>query len=106
METLTCQEILQAVNGILLSGDINTVFGNVCTDSRSVKEGDIFVPLVGEKFDGHDYILSSLEKGALGSLTQKDTEISSDRVLIKVPDTLKALRDLAAYYRQKSVFPL
>jgi len=105
METLTCQEILQAVNGTLLSGDINTVFGNVCTDSRSVKEGDIFVPLVGEKFDGHDYILSSLEKGALGSLTQKDTEISSDRVLIKVPDTLKALRDLAAYYRQKFSIP-
>ena len=52
----------------LLSGDINTVFNNVCTDSRNVKEGDIFVPLVGEKFDGHDYILPSFEKGALAVL--------------------------------------
>jgi UDP-N-acetylmuramoyl-tripeptide--D-alanyl-D-alanine ligase len=105
MDNLSCQEIIRAVNGTLLSGDINTVFDNVSTDSRNIKQGDFFVPLVGEKFDGHDYILPSFEKGALGSLTQKDTGICCDRVLIKVPDTLKALRDIAAYYRQKFNIP-
>lgn len=105
MENLNCQEIIRVVNGTLLSGDINTVFDNVSTDSRNIKQGDLFVPLVGEKFDGHDYISPSFEKGALGSLTQKDTGVCCDRVLIKVSDTLKALRDLAAYYRQKFNIP-
>jgi len=67
------------------------------------KTGEIcFIPLIGERFDGHNYIASALEHGAVGSLTQKETEPFPGKVLIKVSDTLKALRDLAVYYRQNS----
>ncbi|HHV29583.1 UDP-N-acetylmuramoyl-tripeptide--D-alanyl-D-alanine ligase [Acetivibrio mesophilus] len=105
METLKCEEIIRAVGGTLISGEINTDFNNISTDSRNIKEGDLFVPLVGERFDGHNYIAHSLEQGALGSLTQREMESANDKVLIKVSDTLKALRDLATYYRQKYKIP-
>jgi len=65
----------------------------------------LFIPLIGERFDGHNYIASALEHGAVGSLTQKETEPFPGKVLIKVSDTLKALRDLAVYYRQKFKIP-
>lgn len=105
METIKCEEIVKAVGGTLLSGDNNAVFYNVSTDSRKINKGDFFVPLVGEKFDGHDYIKLSFEQGASGSFTQKDMEPYDGKVLIKVSDTLKALRDLASYYRQKFQIP-
>lgn len=105
METLKCEEIVKAVGGILISGEINTEFYSISTDSRKIKEGDLFIPLAGERFDGHDYIESSLEQGAYGSLTQKDVEPLCGKVLIKVSDTMKALRDLAEYYRKKYEIP-
>ncbi|ABN52209.1 MAG TPA: UDP-N-acetylmuramoyl-tripeptide--D-alanyl-D-alanine ligase [Hungateiclostridium thermocellum] len=105
MEILKCEEVVKAVGGTLISGEVNTVFYNISTDSRNIKQGDLFIPLIGERFDGHNYIASALEHGALGSLTQKETEPFPGKVLIKVSDTLKALRDLAVYYRQKFKIP-
>jgi len=102
MEILKCEEVVKAVGGTLISGEVNTVFYNISTDSRNIKQGDLFIPLIGERFDGHNYIASALEHGAVGSLTQKETEPFPGKVLIKVSDTLKALRDLAVYYRQNS----
>ena len=105
MMTINCGEVLNAVDGKLMSGDINTVFNNISTDSRKVSEDDLFKPLKGDKFDGHDYISSCFEKGATGSLTQKEFATGTDRVIIKVDDTLKALRDLASYYRERFQIP-
>lgn len=105
METLKCKEIVKAVNGVLISGDLNTEFSNVTTDSRQVRKGDFFIPLVGEKFDGHDYIITSFEQGVSGCLTQKDTAGYEGKVVIKVEDTLSALRMLSSYYRKKFDIP-
>jgi len=105
METLKCKEIVKAVDGKLLSGSLEAEFSNITTDSRAVKNGDFFIPLVGEKFDGHDYILSSFEKGANGCFTHKDISGIDGKIVIKVEDTLVALRKLASYYRQKFDIP-
>lgn len=110
MEVLTCAEILNAVNGELLRGSSSTIFGNISTDSRKIESGDLFVPLVGQNFDGHDYIESSFEKGAWGCILSKYHEnilnnIDNGKVLIKVDDTLKALREIATYYRSKFNIP-
>ncbi|MEN2774089.1 UDP-N-acetylmuramoyl-tripeptide--D-alanyl-D-alanine ligase [Acetivibrio clariflavus] len=105
MEILKCKEIVKAVDGKLLSGSLEAEFSNITTDSRVVKNGDFFIPLVGEKFDGHDYILSSFEKGAAGCLTHRDMSGVDGKIVIKVEDTLAALRKLAAYYRQKFDIP-
>ncbi|MFZ5985967.1 MAG: UDP-N-acetylmuramoyl-tripeptide--D-alanyl-D-alanine ligase [Bacillota bacterium] len=105
METLKCEEIVKATGGVLLSGDMDASFDSISTDSRKIKQGDLFIPLIGEKFDGHQYIENSFKEGAKGCLTQKNIEPLGDKIIIKVQDTSKALRDLASYYRQKFDIP-
>ena len=56
METITVKELLTATGGKLLQGDAAAKIFGVNTDSRTVKAGEVFLPLVGERFDGHDYI--------------------------------------------------
>ena len=104
MEAMTLREILQATGGTLLGTlvDLDTPVGSVDTDSRAMTEGALFVPLVGERFDGHAYIGKSLENGAVGTLTDHElADYRPDKFYVLVPDTLLALGDLAAYYRSK-----
>lgn len=72
------------------------------TDSRKVTPGQWFVPIVGANHDGHDYIRSALEKGASGFLHaasyKPDADIRARGVAVS--DTMKALQDLAAWWRQ------
>ena len=64
MEAITVKELLAAVHGELLQGEGTTKILGVNTDSRTVKSGEVFLPLVGERFDGHDYIEKALSAGA------------------------------------------
>jgi len=110
MEKIKCSEVIEATGGKLVSGNCDTDFVNVSTDSRTIKENELFIPIRGEKFDGHDFIEDALKAGAAGVLAQRDInaglkERFSDRAVIRVEDTLKALRDLAKYYRSKFRIP-
>lgn len=75
--------------------------GKVTTDSRAITGGELFFALKGENFDGNDYALPALEKGAAFAVTSEDSEVSrcSDKRIIPVPDTLEALKALARYHR-------
>ena len=104
MEAMTLREILQATGGTLLGTmvDLDTQVGSVDTDSRAMTEGALFVPLVGERFDGHAYIGKSLENGAVGTLTDHElADYRPDKFYVLVPDTLLALGDLAAVLSQQ-----
>ncbi|HOJ10803.1 MAG TPA: UDP-N-acetylmuramoyl-tripeptide--D-alanyl-D-alanine ligase [Clostridiales bacterium] len=115
MKILRCGEIVEATEGILLYGSSEQEIMRISTDSRSVQPGSLFVPIKGERFDGHNFIKDALAAGAAGTLTQYDLqelkccpehEGSFDgKLIIKVNDTLKALRDIAAYYRQMFRIP-
>lgn len=50
----------------------NVMVEGVFTDSRKPLEGSLFIPLVGERFDGHEFVQACLEKGASGAIWQKD----------------------------------
>lgn len=107
MEALTLRQLLEAVGGTLLGEpcDLDTVFTNVCTDNRKVQPGDLFLPLEGERFDGHAFIASALEGGAVGCLTAREREsYLPGKFYVKVRSTRRALRDLAKYY--KSLFSI
>lgn len=109
MERLTLGEILAAVNGTLLGEfkDLEITVDRVETDSRTIHPGSLFVPLVGERFDGHAYINSALEAGAAGCFTAREREsYLPGKFYIKVANPLRALRDLAGYYRTKFPIPL
>jgi UDP-N-acetylmuramoyl-tripeptide--D-alanyl-D-alanine ligase len=72
----------------------------VSIDTRTLKPGDLFVALVGEARDGHDFVASALAKGAAGALISRD--ITLDGNFLRVEDTLAALTRLGAYARARS----
>lgn len=105
MISCTAKEVCAAVGGTLLQ-DGNAVIG-VSTDSRSVSAGQMFIPLVGEKFDGHTYLDNALLGGAEGCLTAKKPEtLLPGKFYIQVADTLLALKALASWYRGRFEIPM
>ncbi|MCD7892300.1 MAG: UDP-N-acetylmuramoyl-tripeptide--D-alanyl-D-alanine ligase [Erysipelotrichaceae bacterium] len=92
------KEILEATNGKLLSGNMNDDIKGFTQDSRQVKEGNMYIPLIGENADGHDYIRHAFINGASATLTMHDINYPSKNVIL-VDDTLKALGDMARYLR-------
>lgn len=106
MEAITVKELLAAVHGELLQGEGTAQILGVNTDSRTVKSGEVFLPLVGERFDGHDYIEKAISAGAEGCLCARVPEtLLPGKFYIKVSDTLLALKDLAAWYRAQFSIP-
>ncbi len=101
----TAREIAAAVGGRLLQdGDAAR---RVSTDSRDILAGDLFVPLVGERFDGHAYIDMALQKGAAGCLcAQTPGTLLPEKFYIAVDDTEAALGKLAGWYRGKFDIPM
>ncbi len=107
MEALTLRQLLEAVNGTLLGGfnDLDAVVDEVSTDSRKIEPSCLFIPLAGERFDGHSFINSALETGAAGCLTAREREsYLPGKFYIKVRSTQRALCELARYY--KKLFPI
>ena len=106
MTGCTVKELCAAVGGTLLQQS-GAVVTQVSTDSRSIPNRALFVPLVGERFDGHDYLDAALERGAAGCLTaKKPAALLKDKFYIQVSDTLEALKALAAWYRAKFDIPM
>jgi len=107
MQTITLEQLIAAVGGTLLGtyDDLNTTLDMVDTDSRAVHAGSLFLPIVGERFDGHAYIDSALANGAAGVLTDRELDnYRADKFYVKVENTEVALKDLAVWY--KSLFPI
>lgn len=107
MQPMTVQEIAAAVGGEWLNPapEVPEVLA-VCTDSRKVLKGSLFLPWVGERFDGHDFIDAALEGGAAGCLCARvPRKLRDDKFYIRVADTRLALRDLALAYRDRFPIP-
>ena len=106
MMPCTAREICAAVGGTLLQDSGAPVTG-VTTDSRAVQPGQLFIPLVGERFDGHAYISKALDGGAAGCLTAAAPEtLLPGKLYIQVADTRLALKALASWYRDKFDLPV
>ena len=108
MQTITLAQLLEAVHGELLGQfqDRSTPIDRVDTDSRTIHPGSLFIPLVGERFDGHAYIESALSGGAAGCLTAREPDFCRpDRFYVKVDSTQRALGDLAAWYKDQFALP-
>lgn len=105
MLELRIKEIVEATGGSLVSGSAGAMITGISTDSRKTGGGCLFIPLKGERFDGHDYINMALDGGAAAVLTHKAVDCKGGKAIIRVDDTSKALRELAAYYRKKFTVP-
>lgn len=101
MQRITVDDIAAATGGTLICGNGSKELSEISTDSRALKEDALFVPIAGEKFDGHDYINSACDNGACAVVSAKDIEIMENKAVIRVKDTMKALHDIAMYYKKK-----
>ena len=99
MKELTIKEIAKAVHGEIILGDENHKINSVCTDSRLAKKDSLFVPIIGEIHDGHQFIKSANETGATAFFTARKEAVegitNADVILVK--DTTIALMELASY---------
>jgi UDP-N-acetylmuramoyl-tripeptide--D-alanyl-D-alanine ligase len=109
-EGLSLEQVISFTGGRAVLGGPGASFARVITDSRQAQPGDLFVALIGERFDGHRFVGQALAKGAAGVLAQepleKDLPAQTSFVVVQVPDTLKALGDLAAGHRKRFSVPV
>ena len=104
MEILSLAEIVKVICGQIISGDRSAKIKGISTDSRTIKPGDLFFAIKGERLDGHQYITQAMDTGAVGAVISNEYKIESEYgnfSIIRVKDTTTALGDLAKYYRQK-----
>lgn len=73
------------------------VFASICTDSRKVGPGDLFIALTGDRFDGHDFVPEALARGASGAVVSREVGAAESDCLYPVEDTLHALGLLARH---------
>ena len=101
---LSLSEIKNAAGAVLVGGDQEREILSISTDTRSIKEGDLFIGLSGPNFDGALFAGEALSRGAAGIMAShlpKGVSIPEDRFYLEVPDAVKAMGDIAALWRQK-----
>ena len=112
MKNITVKDILRECQGKLIAGNEETICENFETDTRIIKEGDIFLGLKGENFDGNIFYETALEKGATVCILQgveipeNIKEKYKDASIIIVEDTLDALQKIAKYKRSLYDIPV
>ena len=106
MENFAVGDILEATGGRLVKGDFSSIVSGISTDSRTLAEGEFFVALIGDRFDGHDFIAQAADRGAGGAVVSRDVGETSIETVVLVEDTLKALGDIARLYRSRFDIPV
>ncbi len=100
MNATLLSQVAQWAGGRLLAGGADARVTNICTDSRSLKAGDLFVALRGENFDGHAFVPEAAKLGGIGAIVEKaPLGLPANFGIIEVLDTLRALQTLGANYR-------
>lgn len=100
MKEIHAEALAKAVNGTILSGAGDTLITSVSTNSKEITKGALFVPIVGERVDAHNFIDMALEAGAVATFTAKEcSKFLPGKVYIQVEDTTEALQLAAAWYR-------
>src|SRR3989475_1309420 len=101
----TVDEILEATGGQLTKPEVRlptpVIITGVSTDTRTLRDGDLFVPLRGPRADGHAFIADAFHRGAAAALCARPANgLPSGAVLIRVADPLRALGRIARAYRR------
>lgn len=103
MKMITAAQAAAFAGGTVV-GDGNTQITGISTDSRSIPAGSLFIPIRGERFDGHDFLEKAVELQAAAVMSEKDVDLPVP--VIRVPDTRAALLALAAAIVRCLIFQL
>ncbi|MCX6982906.1 MAG: UDP-N-acetylmuramoyl-tripeptide--D-alanyl-D-alanine ligase [Verrucomicrobiota bacterium] len=100
MNATPLSQIPAWAGGRLIGGDPARTITDVTSDSRSLKPGDLFVAIRGEKFDGHDFLADAARLGAAGAIVDhEEPGLPASFALIVVADTVRGLQSLASAHR-------
>lgn len=107
MKDMTLEKIAAACGGTYIGPDEKrqTEISGAVTDSRQVKPGYLFIPIRGERVDGHRFIPQVLEQGAAAVLSEMELKAGAGPYIL-VKDTPSALKDIAEYYRSTLTIPV
>ena len=106
--TANDRKILEELQERLLNMEIK----GISIDSRTVKEGELFIAIRGDRYDGHDFVPDALRKGAWGALVEqsaleaKYAAMGGLRNVIPVEDTLLSLQEMSLIHRRKFILPV
>lgn len=104
MEKLTLKEIEVAIEGKIIQKGTKEEFYNVSIDTRNLKDGDIYLAIRGENFNGNDYVVEASNKGAklciVDEVNFEGDKLNEEVSVLLVKNTRKAILDLARYYRE------
>lgn len=103
---LSFDEILAATSGRVLQAGSKGKIKNFSINSRTIKAGQVFVAIKGDRFDGHDFAARAVEAGACGLVVSKSVRAPKRVFILRVKDTTKALGDLARKVREKFPVPV
>ncbi len=107
MMVLSLAQVVQAVGGDIVSEFISE-FKGLATDTREKMPSKLFIALRGENFDAHEFLEKAVAQGAVALIIDKEPdnflELKSQVTIIKVKDTLRALQDLALFWRRLAGF--
>lgn len=99
---LNLGEILKATNAEIIKDTKSEILYGFSTDTRTIKNNDVYIPLKGETFDGSNFIEAAINAGANGYLTSDKTKIfDKAEFILYVPDTKEAYLQLANFYKNK-----
>ena len=103
--TFSPGEVEKATQGRRVAGGEKEplLFTGISIDSRTVRRGQLFVAIHGKRFDGHDFLEAAFEQGAAGAVVDRWPlkGIATGRSIWQVPETLRALGDLARFHRSR-----
>lgn len=106
IKTLTATQIAEATGGRLIYGSGEGRVSSISTDSRTIQDGTLYIPINGENFDGHDFICDVCKHNGVGYLCSDGQINEGSSFAIMVDDTRKSLLKLASYYRSLFDIPV
>jgi len=106
LPALTVEEVLAGTGGRLSCGSRSVEFAGVSIDSRTILHGQLFFAIAGPHFDGHDFLADVAVKGAVAAVVHRAAPAPPSLPLITVPDTTRALADLARHRRLAADLPV
>ena len=103
------KDIIDKCGGALLCGESNIECINFSKDTRTIKEGDIYLGIKGESFDGNKFYKDAFDKGAIACILDNIDEVDKeykDKTIVKVDDTIECIGKLAKYKRSLYNIPV
>ncbi len=102
MDPLSLNQLAEFAGAVRQNGHGERPVTNLCTDSRTLRPGDLFVALRGDNFDGHKFVAQAVQRGAAGAIVERNWtgKPAPDFSLLRVDDTLAAYQQIAGAYRR------